>query len=206
MRSAQRVPGSGPPAGRAGNGRDPRPPDPAPGTARDTGAATAPAGRDADDHLPGQAGTAAAGGAGTAMAATGTGRSRRGRAWRLAGLAVAGWVLLFGGILIGTATSGERATPAQPAPPAERPAADGARCAQAIARADESLAMAVRVERALADRVRLRELEAGGRLTTDRTRQLDAVAEQRSAMASSRFDALLASYLEAAQGCRAQAR
>jgi hypothetical protein len=112
-------------------------------------------------------------------------------------------VLLFGGVLIGAATSGERATPA--APP-ERPAVDGAQCAQAIARANESLAMAVRVERALADRTRLRQLETSGQLTPERARQLDAVAEQRGAMASSRFDALLAGYLEAAEGCRAQPR
>jgi hypothetical protein len=181
MRSAQRVPGSGPPAGRVGNGRDPRPPHPAAGTARDP-----------------EAGSAAV------ATATGTRGSRRGRAWRLAGLATAGWVLLFGGILVGTATSRERAAPARPAPPAERPV-EGTRCAEAIDRADKSLAMAVRAERALADRVRLRELEARGLLTADRARELDAVAEQRGAMASSRFDALLASYLEAAQACRAQA-
>jgi len=132
------------------------------------------------------------------------GAARPGRAWRLAGLAAAGWVLLFTGIVIGTASSGGRAADT-PAPP-EPAAVDGTSCAQAIARANESLAMAVRVERALADRTRLRQLEASGQLTPGRSRQLDAVAEQRGAMAASRFDALLAGYLEAADGCQARPR
>ncbi|HYT26880.1 MAG TPA: hypothetical protein VEP73_10405, partial [Actinomycetota bacterium] len=138
-------------------------------------------------RMPGPASTARLGSNGDQSGPPAPGpapRRRRGRVRRIAGLAAAGWVLLFAGILIGTQVKGDgAATPAR----SERSAVDGARCAQAIARANESLAMAVRVERSLADRTRLRQLETGGELTPARARELDSVAAQRGAMASSRF-------------------
>ena len=175
-----------------------------PGAQRMPGLATG-AGRGSDQE-PGPA----APGAGPRQGPAPRG-ARAGGRWRVAGLAVVGWLLLFGGILIGVAAGDHRAArpaPAQaPAAAARRPAVvEGARCAQAIARANQALAMAVRVERTLADRSRLRLLEAGGQLTPERARQLDTVAEQQGGVASSRFDALLAGYLEAARGCDPQAR
>jgi hypothetical protein len=123
---------------------------------------------------------------------------RPGGAWALAVVLVVG--LVAGGVIgWALAPTGNQAAPAPAAPQA---AGTSAACRAVLAKADEGLSVAVRIQRVLTDQTRVMDQLARGGVSP-----AQAVAASRQALAkgagdAARLDAALADYLSAADDCR----
>jgi hypothetical protein len=127
------------------------------------------------------------------------GQWRPGGDWALA-------VVLAGGLLVGgvlgwsLASLGHRDRPAAAAGRAAAPQA-GPSCQSVLAKADDSLALAVRIEHALADHTRIMERLAQRHITPAQALGMDRRPLAAGASEASAFDAALADYLAIRDDC-----
>jgi hypothetical protein len=118
-------------------------------------------------------------------------------AWALAVVLAVG--LVAGGALGWSVARAGR----QPAAPAAQPAGASPACLAVLAKADESLAAAVRIKRVLADQTRVMDQLAGGGVTPAKAVAVSRQSLGKGSADAARFDAALADYLGAVGGCRA---
>jgi hypothetical protein len=135
------------------------------------------------------------------------------RQWRPGGAGALAVVLatglLVGGVLgwslarAGHARTLQRASADRPAAAAGRPAAPpgGPACQSVLSRADDSLALAVRFERALADHGRIMERLAQHAITPAQALGMDRQPLAIGSAQAARFDAALADYLAVRDRC-----
>jgi hypothetical protein len=122
------------------------------------------------------------------------GQWRPGGAWTLAAVLAAG--LLVGGVAgWSLAGVGHRDRPAAPA-------AGGQACRSVLAKADGSLALAVRFEHALTNHVRVMERLAQRAITPAQAIVLDRQPLAAGSADAARFDVALADYLASVDECR----
>ena len=123
---------------------------------------------------------------------------RPGGAWALAVVLAVG--LVTGGVVgWSLAPRGKQAATAPSAPPAS---GTSAACRAVLAKADEGLSVAVRIQRVLTDQTRIMDQLARGAVPPAQGVAAGRQALARGAGDAARLDAALADYLSAADDCR----